>query len=96
MFILQLNDMRSSNVENLTAVARAESKEDLEQFMKAEKIESHTDGQWLKSFRQGGPLEWYNQPFSYDQTIINVGSADEWASNARMNFDQQIMALRKV
>ena len=93
MYILQLNDMRSANVENLQKVARAETSEELQRLLDSEKVESYNDGRWHKSYRQGGPLEWYNAPYNFEPSIMSVGSADEWAANARMQFEQQIMTL---
>jgi|GEM_PF-6461694 len=93
MFILQLNDMRSSNIENLCPVARAETAQELERFMEDEIVEAYRDGGWGKQYREGGPLEWYNPPYSFDQNIVDVGSADEWAANARREFEERIMAI---
>lgn len=93
MFVLQLNDMRASNVENLTGVARAETKEELQRFVNGEKVDLYQDGKWAKVYRQGGPLEWFNSPYASDKGIVNVGSADEWAANARKQFKEQIMGL---
>lgn len=93
MFVLQLNDMRASNVENLSPVARAETIEELQRFLDNEKVEYYNDDRWRKSYRQGGPLEWYNSPFTGDQAIVNMGSADEWAANAKQQFEEQIMIL---
>ena len=93
MFILQLNDMRALNVENLRPVARAETKEELQRLLDNEKVESYSDGRWGKSYRHGGPLEWYNTPCSVDPSIVSVGSADEWAEKARQQFEEQIMSL---
>lgn len=93
MHILQLNDMRSSKVENLTPIARAETKKILETFMEKEKTDLYSDDRWQKNYRQGGPLEWYNPPFSMNAHILNVGSADEWAATARREFEETIMRL---
>ena len=93
MFILQLNDMRISNAESLTLVARAETQEKLKRLMTREEGEGYRDGQWAKVFRRGGPLEWYNPPLFGGAQIMNVGSADDWASKARIQFEEQIMGL---
>jgi hypothetical protein len=93
MFVLQLNDMRASNAENLTWVARAETKEKLQRFLENEKVEYYKDGRWGKTYRKGGPLEWCNPPFSSDDAFVDVKSADEWAANARQRFDDQVMGL---
>ena len=93
MFMLQMNDMRASSVENLTGVARAETGEELQRLLDTEGVASYPDGPWNKSYRKGGPLEWYNPPFSLAAGIVNVGSADKWAANARTKFEEQIMVL---
>ena len=46
MFVLQLNDMRASNVENLSPVARAETSEELQRFLDNEKVEYYNDDRW--------------------------------------------------
>jgi hypothetical protein len=62
MYVLVLNDMRSSNIEHLTPVACAESYAELEALLSRERVEPYSDGRWGKSFRAGGPLEWRNPP----------------------------------
>ena len=96
MYILQLNDIRSSQIELLTAVARADSVEELEQFMGAEKVEYYHDGHWGKAFKKDGVLEWCNPPFDINEAIINVGSAESWAEQAMMDFENRVMVLPSV
>lgn len=65
MWVLYLNDMRSSHIETLTPAVRAESRQQLLDLLERERVESYRsdDGRWAKSFRQGGPLEWFNPPY---------------------------------
>ncbi len=93
MFILQLNDMRSANVENLTAVIRAETKEDIEVFIDKEKVENYLDGQWSKSYRKNSMLEWFNPPYNFEQHIVDVGTEHDWAENAKEQFNEQVMRI---
>ena len=95
MFVLRLNDMRAANIENLTNVARAETKEVLIKYLEAEKCEMYTtdEGRWSKSYKQGGPLEWYNTPYDLNEVIVNVKTEDDWAHNAREQFRAQVMSL---
>lgn len=65
MWVLMLNDMRSSNIENMFPVCRAESYDALLAFVDREKVDPYRDGPWGKNFRVGGPLEWYNPPFTF-------------------------------
>lgn len=65
VWILVLNDMRSSRFEQLTPAARASTREQLVDLMDEERVPSYKDGSWGKSFREGGPLEWFNQPDQY-------------------------------
>lgn len=62
-WFLRLNDMRSSKIEYSEVVCWAETEQELADLLEREKVEGYDDGKWGKSFRQGGPLEWYNQPF---------------------------------
>lgn len=66
MWILLLNDMRSSKIEMRREVARAETKQALVDFMARERVEPYRDGHWGKSFRQGGLLEWCNPPYDFE------------------------------
>jgi hypothetical protein len=85
--------MRSSNVENLTAVARAETKEKLLDLVTAQTVEPYRDGQWGKSFKQGGILEWYNPGWDFQQSYVNVGTREDWMFNAGRDFDNRVMYL---
>lgn len=61
-YALLLNDMRSSNIENLRTVATAPTREELIAFHDGElAAEPWTDGdRWRKSFKAGSELEWCN------------------------------------
>ena len=59
-WVLLMNDMRSSNIENYSPVCCAATREELVAFYESQKIDPYSDGKWGKSFKQGGPLEWYN------------------------------------
>ena len=67
MWVLYLNDMRSSNIEILVPVARASTKEDLKAFVARNEVTPYDDGGWGKIFRQGGPLEWFNRPYDFHE-----------------------------
>ena len=71
MYILVLNDMRCPKFEDLGPVCRAETREELEAFLAQQTVTTYRDpkvpggdidqvGWWGKSFKKGGPLEWYN------------------------------------
>jgi hypothetical protein len=64
-WVLFLNDMRFPKYEMLTPVARADTKEDLVAYLDRERVEKYVDGRWGKTFRRGGPLEWYNHPYEF-------------------------------
>lgn len=77
MWVLYLNDMRSPKIQMLTPVARAETKEQLQAFVKRETVELYREDQgpawpegafWGKTFRKGGLLEWCNQPSEHDES----------------------------
>jgi hypothetical protein len=51
------------------------------------------DIRWSKSFRKGGPLEWYNPPFTGDQRFVDVGTRDDWARRAMEDYDRKIGVL---
>lgn len=96
MWVMHLNDMRASNIENMTAVARAETVEELKALLTREDCGVYTDGKWRKQFRQGGPLEWYNPPISGDNTFMNVGSEQEFVENARAQYRSVMDTIPEV
>lgn len=77
MYVLVLNDMRMSQIEQTMPVARAATREALEALLQRESVPPWRDGQWGKSFRQGGPLEWFNPPFGVDRYIVEVGTLQQ-------------------
>lgn len=84
MWILVLNDMRSSNVEIIGPVARAETREALEAFVERERVEGYRDGKWGKTFRKDGPLEWFNPPWAHERSrhFVDVGTLEDQIAEA--------------
>jgi len=94
MHILFMNPMRGP-AEHRIPVARSEDPQELLSFVAGEKVkpyrEEREEGRtWLKCFRKGGPLEWYNdlsEPNGaldgYGVGIQDVGDEDEWIERAR-------------
>jgi hypothetical protein len=70
-----MNDMRSSHVEDLEPICSADSREKLEKLVSDERVDYYRDGQWSKNYRKGGPLEWYNPPYSADRTYRETRSS---------------------
>jgi len=114
MWVLLMNDMRMAHFEDVVPAACAETKEELEQFVKDETVELYkTDNQgrvpptppdvkagvdvrtgelhieghmgdvhmsnakWCKTFRHGGPLEWFNKTHDLDGHILQFFPPDE-------------------
>lgn len=92
MWVLSLNDMRNSNIENLTPVAKSATKEELIDFIQRETCEPYVDEidgyRWIKAFKKGGPLEWMNHPYTSEdhRAFQFVGTEDDWAANARKKY----------
>ncbi len=60
-FGLYLSDMRAPDFNDSDRlVAHAPDRESLVELLRREKVPFYMDGQWRKTFRQGGPLEWCN------------------------------------
>ena len=77
-FVLALNDMRSSNIENTMIACRSNTRESLERLMQQEAVPGGwRDGQWGKTFKQGGILEWFNPPDLYFGQGIHEIDTDE-------------------
>lgn len=95
MFVLRLNPI-TANAERVTAVARAETREQLEDLLEEERVESYKENRFVKRFRKGGPLEMYNPPQYKEDgrrcasvgvpAIIDVGTEDDWAERGRRKF----------
>lgn len=94
MWILDLNPMRG-RFEELHTVARADSREALDQYIERERVpdyEEHEDlgymavpsgKRWVKRFRKGGPLEWYNPPDRADFVHFrDIGSRTRFIDTA--------------
>lgn len=77
LFALMLNDMRASKIEIKHIVAVSELRSELEHLVASETVEPYSDGNWGKSFRRGGPLEWCNPPYVFDHPIIEL-RRDGW------------------
>jgi hypothetical protein len=93
-WILQLNDMREPHSEVLRAVCRADTVEQLMELLVRERVETYETPRdptfcvnWVKSFRQGGPLEWFNPP-DYDElaALIDRGFLVQVDIEARVRF----------
>jgi hypothetical protein len=62
-YVLIMNDMRSSKIEESVYVCIG-SEHELRALLEQEICDSYQDGPWQKSYRKGGPLEWCNIPFA--------------------------------
>lgn len=74
IWFLLLNDMRSGHIEDLQPVAFASTRETLEELIRRETVPAYQTEDWkvwFKTFRQGGPLEWFNRP-------MEGGFFDHW------------------
>ena len=96
MWVLQLNDMRSSKIEILNSVARAKTKEELEAFIERESVETYRDERWGKTFKKDGPLEWYNRPSLSKNNFVDVGDEETWAERARVDFQEMVLAIPEI
>lgn len=91
MYVLYLNPV-NGRFEDRHAVARATSPEALVAFLEREAAEPYRDGGWLKRYRGGGPLEWYNPPDGspYDAIVdaeatlaVYLAARREWLGGLR-------------
>lgn len=98
MWVLCLNDMRSAKVEYLTPVARAATRDGLSELLEREKVEPYRDGQWGKEFRHGGPLEWFNPPYLFDEHrhFVDVGTREDAMQRAARHWDEEIGSLPEL
>jgi hypothetical protein len=82
IWILNMNPM-TGRAEGITIAALAYHRESLVQFYNEEKVESYRDGQWGKSFKAGGRLEWFNPLYSLDDIdTFGCGIRFEWVDES--------------
>lgn len=60
LYVLMLNDMRASNIENLHAVKWGPDRDELVRFHNDARVEPYVDNTWRKQFPKGHELEWCN------------------------------------
>ncbi len=61
-YALRMNDMRFPKIEMLCIVALSDSKEKLENLLVEFKCDQYNEDQWVKVYKKGSILEWYNAP----------------------------------
>jgi hypothetical protein len=60
-YALLLNNMQSPNIENISIVKIADTKQELIDWYESQEADKGwTDGQWHKHFKKGSDLEWFN------------------------------------
>ncbi len=77
MYFLRLNMMRN-RIEAVDIVAYADSEQELANLLDRERVERYEDPMqeygenkvYVKTFRKGGPLEWYNAPMNSDGKLL--------------------------
>lgn len=98
-WVLCLNDMRSAQVENIRPVCRAETKERLVAYLESEAVPGgYQDGQWSKAFRAGGPLEWFNPPWDFEDSrhFQDAGTVEQWAADAAQRYVDQVLSIPEL
>lgn len=77
-YALLLNDMRSSNIENIKIVKTADTRQELIDYYNGELADKQwSDKNWGKVFKKGSSLEWYNPV--YDLMVDNDYWGGVWA-----------------
>lgn len=94
-YLLLLSDMRAAQIERSDRpVAWARTKEALESLLEREKVEPYKepdgDRVWTKTFRKGGPLEWFNNERGAfgEEKVIDIPDPDEAAEAARVGAER--------
>ena len=90
--------LRSPQIEILTDVAWSQTKEELERFIESERVDEYKDGNWYKTFRKDGPLEWYNEPYeSFSEShFIRMMTTEELVFNYNKHLDEMKENLFEV
>jgi hypothetical protein len=81
LYLLRLNDMRSPQIEIMTDICVGTHR-DLKEFIQNETDAPYTDRggsrPWHKTFRKGGPLEWFNPPSELFGSFVQLITIDEF------------------
>lgn len=96
-YVLQANDMRSTNIEITQPVAVSDDKQRLIDYIKDQlhgikpdgEIDGWKDGKWGKVFKAGSPLEWFNMPWGIPR------NTNEWTLDA-FNLDSMRQGIMEV
>jgi hypothetical protein len=67
---------------NVTMVST--NKENLINAYNDELTDGYKDDRFHKSFKQNGPLEWYNKLYSFEVDRINHGLHEEWINSEEL------------
>jgi hypothetical protein len=99
MFLLILNPMFGL-AEEETILARAATREAIEELLWRETVEPYVDAsRWRKFFRKGGPLEWFNHPEAGTRRrrpIVEHPGRDEAMRLAGEQWDEMMANIREV
>lgn len=102
MFLLQLNPM-THRAESVQPICIAESKESLVNFLITETVEEpYNDNSYLKYFKKGSILEWYNPPDETGEAwidvpaIVDIGTVEDWKMRAEEQYNDLISSLIKI
>jgi len=108
VWILFMNDMRFAHSEDLAPVARAETKEELVAFVESQKVAAYKgtgpnayedNYTYNKCFKQGGPLEWYNEPMSEEESFREF-SLEKWKEDAlrqtELAWQEKVLSIPTV
>jgi hypothetical protein len=102
MFVLRLNHKRMPKIEMTEPVCWSDNEGEIERFLEQEKVAIYTEPKnpndpegefWGKTYRKGGPLEWYNQPYG-SGGIITV-TQDEAAERAKAKGDTYLDGIEQ-
>ncbi len=109
MWVLRLNDMRTSNVEIMTDICRAETREELVRFVKRLIVKPYIDIDfndihgpghgYQKYFEKHSRLEWFNAPLFNGPMIADMGDYDSHmakASNAWEEFRERCPSVEEL
>ena len=96
MWILMLNDMRSSKAGHLKAVAKSETKEKLEIFIQSELVDPYREDGWYKYFRRGGLLEWCNPPTYDDEAFCAVEPIEEIIKKTTESYNAKLKSIPTI
>ena len=85
IYFLVMNPV-TDRAESGNIVLVSTSRDSIINFYNNERVETYSDDRFRKSFRQGGPFEWYNLLYDFNNVShFGHGIKEEWVLSSELS-----------